>query len=79
MKDCLQNVSCGNIVRAVLPKLPLDYVSYSSYDTMRTPQLADALDLIAAGHNRTAATPARPLFITEFGLPETITDPATTR
>ena len=72
---CLHNVSCGNIVRAVLPHVPLDYVSYSSYDTMRTPQLADALDLIAAQHKRTPASPERALFITEFGLPETSTDP----
>lgn len=72
---CLHNASCGNIVRSVLPHVALDYVSYSSYDTMRTPQLADALDLIEAQHKRTPASPERALFITEFGLPETSTDP----
>ena len=76
---CLNNASCGNIVTEVLPHVPLDYVSYSAYDTMRTTQLADALDLIAAKHNRTAAAPERALFITEFGLPETTTDAAITR
>ena len=75
--SCLTNMTCGNIVRAVLPHVALDYVSYSSYDTMRTPQLADALDLIRAQHNRTAASPERALFITEFGLPETSADPET--
>jgi hypothetical protein len=59
----------------VLPHVALDYVSYSSYDSMRTPALADALDLIASQHNRTAASPERALVVTEFGLPETTTDP----
>ena len=72
---CIHNASCGNIVRSVLPYVALDYVSYSSYDTMRTPQLADALDLIEAQHKRTPASPEWALFITEFGLPETSTDP----
>ena len=43
------------------------------------PGLADALDLIKAQHNRTPASPERALFITEFGLPETTTDPRVTR
>lgn len=73
--DCLTNTSCGNIVREILPTTPLDYVSYSSYDTMRLPQLADALDLISSQHNRTLASPERPVFITEFGLPLTTADP----
>jgi len=77
--ECITNRSCGNIVTAVLPVVPLDYVSYSSYDTMRTPQLADALDLIDSLHKRTAASPERSLFITEFGVPETTTDPKVTR
>ena len=63
----------------MLPKVALDHVSYSSYDSMRGPALAPALDLIAAQHKRTAASPPRALFITEFGLPETTTDAATVR
>jgi len=77
--SCIHNTTCGNIVRAVLPHVALDYVSYSSYDSMRTPALADALDLIAGQHNRTAASPERALFITEFGVPETTTDAQTVR
>ena len=37
------------------------------------------MDLIKAQHNRTAASPERAIFITEFGLPETTTDPRVTR
>ena len=33
--DCLHNASCGNVVREALPRVALDYVSYSSYDSMR--------------------------------------------
>jgi hypothetical protein len=34
--SCVHNASCGNVVRAVLPHVALDYVSYSSYDSMKT-------------------------------------------
>jgi hypothetical protein len=34
--SCVRNASCGNVVRAVLPHVALDHVSYSSYDSMKT-------------------------------------------
>lgn len=59
-----------NIIRSVIPFVRLDTVSYSSYDAQSGPVLGPALDFIALQHNRTAASPDRPIFITEFGVPE---------
>jgi len=58
-----------NLIRAVIPAVALDYVSYSSYDSMQDPRLSNALDFIFAQLNRTRTSPAQPVFITEWGLP----------
>ena len=41
-----------NIITAVVPYVSLDLVSYSSYDSMETPEFANALAFIASHHNR---------------------------
>lgn len=60
------------MVRSVLPKVALDVVSYSSYDTMEGPLLAQALDYLAAQHVPTSATPLEDsaVYIAEFGMPQ---------
>jgi hypothetical protein len=58
-----------NNVLKVIPNVALDAVSYSSYDTQwLNPQFADALDFIAAHHNRTSASPPSAVWVAEYGL-----------
>ena len=60
-----------NMVNKVIPFVPLDMVSYSSYDSQMNPEtLPKALDFIAANHQRTAASPAgkKAVFIAEYGV-----------
>ena len=66
----------NNILR-VVPRVALDMVSYSSYDTMHTRELGAALDFIAAHHNRSAAAPSPAVAIGEFGTPEMVSPPGT--
>ena len=59
-----------NNILEVIPRVALDAVSYSSYDTQwLNPQFADALDFIAAHHNRTSASPPSAVWVAEYGLP----------
>jgi hypothetical protein len=70
--DSIHNASFGNIIRSVVPFVRLDTVSYSSYEAQADPvMLAAALDFIFASMNRTAASPRQPVFITEWGSPQT--------
>ena len=64
----------NNILR-VVPRVALDMVSYSSYDTMNTRELGAALDFIADHHNRTASAPSPAVAIGEFGTPEMVSAP----
>lgn len=58
-----------NNILEVIPKVALDAVSYSSYDTQwLNPQFGDALDFIAAHHNRTSASPPSAVYVAEYGL-----------
>jgi hypothetical protein len=60
-----------NIVTSVVPFVSLDMISYSSYDTMRqSPLFGQALDFIAANHNRTNASPSPAVYVAEFGIAE---------
>ena len=63
-----------HLVSAVIPRLALDMVTYSSYDCMGTRLFPACLDYITAKHTRTAASPAVALAIAEFGVPE-MTEP----
>lgn len=68
--DSIHNVSFGNIIRSVIPHVALDTVSYSCYEAQaNATALGEALDFIFASMNRSAASPALPVFITEFGSP----------
>ena len=58
-----------NNILEVVPKVALDALSYSSYDTQwLNPQFADALDFIASHHNRTTASPPAAVWVAEYGL-----------
>jgi hypothetical protein len=67
------------MARTVLPKVALDLVSYSSYDTMAGGQLADALDYLAAQHVPTSGTPLTDsaVYVAEFGVAQMRSPPAT--
>ena len=66
--DSMQTAFPDNILE-VVPKVALDFVSYSSYDTMwREPGFGDALDFIAAHHVPTAASPSPAVFVAEYGV-----------
>lgn len=56
-----------NIIDSVIPYVPLDLISYSSYDTMCTSAFLPALRYIAAHHNRTEASPPVGVYVGEFG------------
>lgn len=60
-----------NVINRVVPYVPVDMISYSSYDTQHVLQhFETALKYISVLHNRTPASPlgARALFLGEFGL-----------
>ena len=58
-----------NNILEVIPRVALDAVSYSSYDTQwLNPQFGEALDFIAAHHNRTSASPPSAVWVAEYGL-----------
>jgi hypothetical protein len=63
-----------HLISTVIPTVPLDMVTYSSYDCMGTRLFPACLDWIRSKHNRTAASPAVALAIAEFGVPE-MTEP----
>jgi len=66
--DSMQSAFPNNILE-VVPKVALDFVSYSSYDTMwRSPGFGDALDFIAAHHVPTAASPSPAVIVAEYGV-----------
>ena len=66
--DSIQTAFPNNILQ-VVPKVALDFVSYSSYDTMwRSPGFGAALDFIAAHHVPTAASPSPAVFVAEYGV-----------
>ena len=66
--DSMQTGFPDNILE-VVPKVALDFVSYSSYDSMfRAPGFGDALDFIAAHHVPTAASPSPAVIVAEYGV-----------
>ena len=60
----------ANMVTAVVPRVSLDLISYSSYDAMQLPEFGDVLAYIARMHNRTSASPLVAVYIGEYGLPQ---------
>lgn len=63
----------NDMVNAVLPRVALDMVSYSSYDTAvfegsSSASFLDALQLIKRQHHRTAASPDKAVYVGEFGV-----------
>ncbi len=70
----LESMQSGfpNMINMIIPFVQLDMVSYSSYDTMGTPNFLPALQFIASHHNRTAAAPPDAVFIAEFGAPQNL-------
>jgi len=75
--DSIHNASFGNIIRSVVPHVRLDTVSYSSYEAQGSALLlTSALDFIFSSMNRSAASPPKPVFITEWGLPLNQVDPS---
>lgn len=57
-----------NNILEVVPKVALDMVTYSSYDTEGlSPGFGLALDFIAAHHNRTRASPDVGIVVAEYG------------
>jgi len=53
--------TCKKMIQSVVPKVSLDMVSYSAYDSQKSAvDLKDALTEIANRHNRTAASPPAP-------------------
>ena len=64
-----------NLVNKVLPRVKLDLVSYSAWDSATSHHadpnvLRDALDFIAAHSPDSAAFGARNVYLGEFGMPE---------
>jgi hypothetical protein len=58
------------VVNEVLPHVPVDFVSYSSYDTAPEPQeLKAALTYIESKLHRKQGMPGRRVFIGEYGFP----------
>jgi hypothetical protein len=66
-----------NNILEVIPRVRLDMVSYSSYDTQAlNPGFGHALDFIAAHHNRTAASPPSAVWVAEYGVAQNSATPA---
>lgn len=63
-----------HLINTVIPTIPLDMITYSSYDCMATRLFGACLDYIARNHLRTPASPAVAIAIAEFGVPE-MTEP----
>ncbi len=65
------------VVNRVLPRVPVDYVSYSCYDTQKDPALLKrALDYIEARLTpKPGLPPGRRVFIGEYGFPTVWHDP----
>lgn len=60
-----------SVTTHVLPTVALDLVSYSAWDSMDSPaHFATALECIARHVRPTGAFPGRPVYVGEFGLPE---------
>lgn len=67
------------MVTAVLPKVALDMVSYSSYDSTIEPGYAEgdfwsSLRLVQRMHRKTAESPERAVYVGEFGVNSMATD-----
>ena len=53
--------TCKKMVQSVIPKVALDMVSYSAYDSQKSSvDFKDSLQEIANRHNRTASSPTAP-------------------
>ena len=64
-----------NMINEVIPYVPTDMVSYSSYDTESSPaNFRAALAYLQRQHNRTAAAPPGPraIFVAEYGMGENV-------
>jgi hypothetical protein len=58
-----------DIINSVIPYVATDMVSYSSYDTQyMNPGFGNALDYITQQHNRTQASPAKHVYVGEYGV-----------
>lgn len=65
------------LVNKVLPHTPVDYVSYSSYDTARNPlELKAALDFIESKLPARQGIPGKRVWIGEYGFPSIKYSPA---
>lgn len=69
--------SAPDMILEVVPRVSLDIISYSSYDTQKTSNFTKALDFIAQHHNRTKDSPDKAVVIGEYGLPQNLVSPQT--
>ena len=56
------------MIRSVIPRVALDTLGYSSYESQNEPVLSNVLDFMFLQMNRTRSSPPRPINIAEWGF-----------